>query len=186
MMKTTKLVVVNDLPNGTSAAEEYQVKPFLEMEDGHTVTELWYQDKTPPDAAASRAFQATFDFNLAPGALRFSHSVFPPFSQIQACAKDHEFLINKETFGRHNTTTIDFLVVTKGELYLVTENGTTHLQAGDCIVQKATIHAWINPGNEPAEMVYIMVGANMAPNFQLMGFTSPFQPKIEYPPQDKA
>lgn len=177
-MNTTRLIVVEDLPNGTSAAKEYQIKPFFEMEDGHTVTELWYLDKTPADADAPRAFQPTFDFNLAPGALRFSHSTFPPFSQIQECANARGLSVKKETFGMHNTTTVDFLVLTKGELDLVTENGTAHLKAGDCVVQKATIHAWINPGNEPAVLVHVMVGANTAHDFQKVEFASPFKPKI--------
>ena len=178
-MNTTRLIVVDDLPDGTSAAKEYHIKPFFKMEDGHTVTELWFLDKTPPDAAAPRSFQPAFDFNLAPGALRFSHSTFPPFSQIEECAGARGLPVKKESFGRHNTTTVDFLVLTKGELDLVTENGTVHLKAGDCVVQKATVHAWINPGKEPAELVHVMVGAHTSDNFKPVEFASPFKPKIE-------
>src|SRR3989338_6635214 len=158
-METTKLVIIDNLPDGTSSIEEQHLMPFWKTEDGHKTTELYYLDKFPPVSPFLKVFQEKFDFNLAPGSVRFGHSVFPPFAKVKSCYEKQGHSVEKETYGMHNTTTIDFLVLTKGEQDLVTENGTVHLKTGDCVVQKATVHAWINPGNETAELVYVMLGA---------------------------
>jgi mannose-6-phosphate isomerase-like protein (cupin superfamily) len=179
-----RLVVIDDLPNGTSAVtEDANLKPFWRMADGLETTELWYLNKSPPTSSDPRTYQEKFDFNLSPGTVRFGHSTFSPFTKVQACAEKHGLVTDETTYGKHNTATIDFLVVTKGQLDLVTENGVVHLKAGDCIVQKATVHAWINPGDEVAEMVYVMIGAHTPANFKPTGFTTPVPLKMNYPPQ---
>jgi len=179
-----RLIVIDNLPNGTSSAvEDKTIFPFWAMEDGHQTSELWYLDRVPSLANLPRDFQTHFDFSLHPGAIRFGHSVFPPFSHTKICYQHHGVTADTTTYGKHNTKTIDFLVLTKGTLDLVTDNGTVHLQVSDCIVQKATVHAWINPGNEVAELVYVMIGALVPENYQAVSSPSPLALQVEYPPK---
>ena len=58
----------------------------------------------------------------------------------------------------HRTETIDYGVVLDGEMILVLDDGSeTPLLRGAVVVQRGTDHAWVNPGDEPARMVFVLV-----------------------------
>jgi quercetin dioxygenase-like cupin family protein len=58
----------------------------------------------------------------------------------------------------HRTETIDYGIVLDGEMILVLDDGSeTPLRPGDVVVQRGTDHAWVNPGGEPARMVFVLV-----------------------------
>jgi naringenin degradation protein FdeH len=58
----------------------------------------------------------------------------------------------------HRTETIDYGIVLAGEVVLVLDDGNeTALGAGDVVVQRGTDHAWVNPGDEPARMAFVLV-----------------------------
>ena len=47
----------------------------------------------------------------------------------------------------HRTDSIDYAVVMSGEIDMVLDDGVTvHLKAGDVLVQRGTVHNWINNG----------------------------------------
>ena len=49
----------------------------------------------------------------------------------------------------HRTNSIDYIVVMSGEIDMELETGEeVHLQAGDVMVQRGTVHNWINRGTE--------------------------------------
>lgn len=160
-MNNVRVVVVDNLADGTSkVTEDIQPSPFFTIADGHEMTELWFSEKDTTLSSAPPDIQKEFSNDLEPGAKRFIRSIFPPFSNVQQYGKEHGASLDK-TFLMHNTTTIDFAVVLKGRIELVTENESILLNAGDCIVQKATVHSWVNPGSEPTEMVFVMLGVEV-------------------------
>jgi quercetin dioxygenase-like cupin family protein len=57
----------------------------------------------------------------------------------------------------HRTETVDYGIVLSGHVRLVLDDGETALSAGDVVVQRGTDHAWVNPGNEPARMAFVLV-----------------------------
>ena len=60
----------------------------------------------------------------------------------------------------HRTNSIDYAVVLSGEIEMELETGEeTHLQAGDVIVQRGTIHNWINRGTEPCTIAFVLIDA---------------------------
>lgn len=62
--------------------------------------------------------------------------------------------------GMHTTDTIDYIVVLSGSVDLELDDGATvHLEAGDCVVQRGTRHAWRNTGSMPFIAAAVMVGA---------------------------
>ncbi|KAB8030650.1 cupin domain-containing protein [Fluviispira multicolorata] len=177
-MHKSRLIVVDNLKNNSSAiAEDSYIEPTVILEDGHKITELWYCDKTPCEPFGKRDFLENFNFNIKPGALHFIKTIFPPFNEIKSYAKERACILNKETFGMHSTTTLDFAIVLKGEMEMHSENGFIKLNEGDCLVQKATIHGWINTGNEPAVMVFVMVGAHTPELFKVKSFEHPVSGK---------
>jgi quercetin dioxygenase-like cupin family protein len=58
----------------------------------------------------------------------------------------------------HRTETIDYGVVLGGELVLVLDDGSeTALGPGDVVIQRGTDHAWVNPTDAPAQMLFVLV-----------------------------
>lgn len=60
---------------------------------------------------------------------------------------------------RHKTNTVDYIIVLKGEIYALMEEGETLLKAGDILVQRGTNHSWSVRGNEPCIVAAILVSA---------------------------
>lgn len=61
----------------------------------------------------------------------------------------------------HRTDSIDYIVVMSGEIDMdLDESETVHLKAGDVMVQRGTVHNWINRGTQPCVMAVILVHAN--------------------------
>jgi len=60
---------------------------------------------------------------------------------------------------RHKTSTIDYIVVLKGEMYAILDTGETLLRPGDVFVQRGTVHSWSVRGDEPCIIAAVLVGA---------------------------
>jgi quercetin dioxygenase-like cupin family protein len=60
----------------------------------------------------------------------------------------------------HRTDSIDYIVVMSGEIDMELDEGeSVHLKAGDVMVQRGTVHNWINRGTEPCVMAVILIHA---------------------------
>jgi quercetin dioxygenase-like cupin family protein len=60
----------------------------------------------------------------------------------------------------HRTNSIDYAVVMSGEIDMELDGTTVHLQTGDVLVQRGTIHNWINRGNQPCVIAFVLIAAN--------------------------
>ncbi|MGH2365580.1 MAG: cupin domain-containing protein [Chloroflexota bacterium] len=60
----------------------------------------------------------------------------------------------------HRTDSVDYAVVISGEIDMQLDDGAeVHLRAGDTLVQRGTIHNWVNRGTQPCRIVFILVDA---------------------------
>jgi mannose-6-phosphate isomerase-like protein (cupin superfamily) len=59
----------------------------------------------------------------------------------------------------HRTDSIDYAVVISGEIDMVLDDETVHLNAGDVLVQRGTIHNWVNKGTVPCVIAFTLVSA---------------------------
>ena len=60
----------------------------------------------------------------------------------------------------HRTASIDYAVVIDGEIDMELDDAqTVHLTAGDVLVQRGTIHNWVNRGSAPCTMAFVLVAA---------------------------
>ena len=59
----------------------------------------------------------------------------------------------------HRTDSIDYIVCMAGEIDMELDDTTVHLKAGDVMVQRGTIHNWINGGTEPCVLAVILIAA---------------------------
>lgn len=62
----------------------------------------------------------------------------------------------------HRTETLDYGVVTEGEVWLVLDGEDVHLKRGDIVVQRGTNHAWSNRTEQMARMVFILLDGQYA------------------------
>ena len=59
----------------------------------------------------------------------------------------------------HRTESVDYAVVLKGEIDMEMDGTMVHLKQGDVLVQRGTIHNWINRGSEPCVVAFVLVAA---------------------------
>jgi len=59
----------------------------------------------------------------------------------------------------HRTDSVDYAVVMSGEIDMVLDDETVHLKTGDVLVQRGTIHNWINNGKVPCVIAFTLVSA---------------------------
>ena len=59
----------------------------------------------------------------------------------------------------HRTDSIDYAVVMSGEIDMELDIGKVHLKAGDVLVQRGTIHNWVNTGTAPCIIAFTLVSA---------------------------
>ena len=60
----------------------------------------------------------------------------------------------------HRTDSIDYAIVMSGEVDMELEEGNfIHLKAGDVLVQRGTIHNWLNRGTEPCMIAFVLIDA---------------------------
>ena len=57
------------------------------------------------------------------------------------------------------TESIDYIVVMPGEIDMQLDDTDVHLKAGDVLVQRGTLHGWINRGSTPCVMAFVLIGA---------------------------
>ena len=59
----------------------------------------------------------------------------------------------------HRTDSIDYIVVLSGEIDMELDDSSVHLRAGDVMVQRGTIHNWVNRGTAPCRLAVILIAA---------------------------
>jgi quercetin dioxygenase-like cupin family protein len=59
----------------------------------------------------------------------------------------------------HRTETIDYVIVLAGEIDMDMDQSTVHLKAGDILIQRGTNHSWVNRGDKPARLAFVLIDA---------------------------
>ena len=60
----------------------------------------------------------------------------------------------------HRTNSMDYAVVISGEIDMELDDGVVaHLKQGDVLVQRGTIHNWVNRGKEACVIAFVLISA---------------------------
>jgi quercetin dioxygenase-like cupin family protein len=74
--------------------------------------------------------------------------------------------VEMQPFARspmHRTSSVDYGIVLDGEVDLELDDGKrVHLTPGDVVVQRGTIHVWVNETARPARIAFILIDATPA------------------------
>lgn len=165
-VKGGKSVVVSDGP--APNAHHYTSIPGM-------MTSVIYATAAPPPLPQGEAEAAPLRLHVPPppGETRLMIVTFPPdsvfarpgFDPAAADAEQREFipglaeLFEPDAPGMHRTDTVDYDIVLDGEIWLELDDGvTTHLRAGDVVVQCGARHAWRNKSDRTATMCFVLIG----------------------------
>src|SRR6201985_1128998 len=112
--------------------------------------EIWSTDHMPIDNSAAAAAAQRGGF------VKHTHYV--------GDGGGTTFRINEGAPGHarftHRTETLDYAIVLSGEIDLELDSGeVVHLKPGDVVVQRGTMHTWVNRGSVPAVTAFILIDA---------------------------
>lgn len=57
----------------------------------------------------------------------------------------------------HRTDSVDYAIVVSGEMWMQLDKEEVHLKAGDVVIQRGTMHNWMNRGQEPCVMLFVLI-----------------------------
>jgi naringenin degradation protein FdeH len=141
-----------------------------EAELGVKVFNLWVTDSTPADNS-DKADAATRKVGIPPPANGSIFRIVEFHSTPKADNLDPNFLAKIAGHdtkaggkpprhpGMHRTRSIDYAIVLSGEIDMLLDDSEVHLKAGDMLVQRGTVHAWVNKGKEPCRIAFILIDA---------------------------
>jgi quercetin dioxygenase-like cupin family protein len=69
----------------------------------------------------------------------------------------------------HRTESLDYAVVLSGEIDMELDGSVVHLRAGDVLVQRGTVHNWVNRGTQACVIAFVLVAAKPMENLGAMG-----------------
>jgi mannose-6-phosphate isomerase-like protein (cupin superfamily) len=137
----------------------------LRQASGVVSTLLWVTDESPAGISGS-ADRAEREIGVPPpprGSL-FRMVEFPPGGKAmsrEAVLKEMGLAGQSASAhpGMHKTRSVDYAVVIEGEIDMVLDEGEVHLAAGDVLVQQGTNHAWVNRGERPCRIAFVLLDA---------------------------
>ena len=136
-------VVTGHDENGKAIVQvDEVVKNVISNRPGAESTVIWTTEGFPIDNTSGSAKEDLRQTTLANGSV-FRVVSFGP----------------GVTPRNHRTDSIDYAVVMSGEIDMVLDETTVQLRAGDVLVQRGTIHNWMNNGTEPCVIAFSLIDA---------------------------
>ncbi|MGC1464748.1 MAG: cupin domain-containing protein [Pseudolabrys sp.] len=143
-LKIRRVVTGHDEHGRAKVLLDEQVKNVISKRPGHGASVIW----------SSRGFPADNDGDVDPSGDSIGTTI------------ENGTVFRVISFGPgvmprvHRTDSIDYAVVISGEIEMELEAGrSVHVKAGDVLVQRGTIHNWINKGTEPCVIAFTLVSA---------------------------
>jgi naringenin degradation protein FdeH len=141
----------------------------LRKASGLVSTLLWVTEESPADLSRV-ADRAEREIGVAPPPLGSIFRVveFPPGRrEMSRDAVLREMGLagqsDSKHAGMHRTRSVDYAVVMDGEIDMILDEGEVHLAAGDVLVQQGTDHAWVNRGERPCRIAFVLIDAQELP-----------------------
>lgn len=142
-LKLRRVVTGHDANGKAVVKIDEMVKNVTSSRPGANAAVIWTTDAFPTDNdgdadGAQRKVPTSVDTGTVFRVVQFNPGVSP---------------------RNHRTDSIDYAVVMSGEIDMVLDGTTVHLKAGDVLVQRGTIHNWVNTGTEPCVIAFSLIGA---------------------------
>ena len=143
----------------------------MESMPGLALTDIWATNGAPANNDGhTDAADRPIVLEPSPNGTIFRVVEFPPDSAWRDSADAQEAF---ESIGAghasdqstddpmmHKTSTIDYLIVLKGEIWAILEDSEICLKQGDVMVQRGTNHSWSVRTEEPCLLAAVLVSAD--------------------------
>jgi mannose-6-phosphate isomerase-like protein (cupin superfamily) len=119
--------------------------------------EIWMTDADHPDGVDPGSKMRPVEPPMGCTAFRIV-SILPKAELLSVLANpdaDTDDLLDSEGF--HVTDTLDYVFVLDGPVELMLDVDSVVLEAGDCVIQRRTNHAWHNHNDHPVRLLSVMV-----------------------------
>jgi len=121
-----------------------EIAPSTTPRPGHQTCVVWANNKVPAD-----------NLDVGDGARKTEASRLPNGATFRIVRHEPGALSRM-----HRTQTLDYCVVMSGSIALELDDGVeVQLRAGDVLVQRGTIHKWINRSSDPCTMAFVLIDA---------------------------
>jgi quercetin dioxygenase-like cupin family protein len=142
-MKVRRVVTGHDKDGKAVVAIDEVSRDVVSFRPGATVANIWSSagfpvDNTGAADAAKEITATTRDGGTVFRVIEFAPGVAP---------------------RNHRTNSIDYAVVLSGEIDMEMDGQIVTLQAGDVLVQRGTIHDWINRSDKPCVIAFVLIDA---------------------------
>ena len=145
-------------------------------EDVGGLFEIWNTDNMPIDTT-DNVDRADSEIILSPPAngTKFRYFQINPIPEgipqeaIEAATAEafekigaaHHRVDTSRNAAMHETDTIDYIILLKGDVSLILDEEEVKLQPHDVVVQRRTNHAWVNHGTEPALLIAVLIDSSL-------------------------
>ena len=141
-------------------------------EEAGGLYEIWNTEGSGLDSSSLKD-RADIDILLSPvkGGTKFRYFQINPIPEgipdeaIEAATAEafekigasHHRVDTSKNAAMHETDTIDYIILLKGDVTLILDEEEVRLKPHDVVVQRATNHAWVNNGAEPALLIAVLI-----------------------------
>lgn len=175
---TRRIVTGHDIDGKAVALFDGPVSAKQRSPGGNAVTQLWVTQEMPIEVGGA-IDRAETKVGVPPprNGTIFRIVDFPPSAAATGHKVDHRQIligmgIDPATQGyqrhdhTHRTRSIDYAIVLDGEIDMLMDDTEVHVRAGDVLVQQGTNHAWVNNGDKPCRIAFILIDAQDPPAWQ--------------------
>lgn len=173
MVEKIRRVVTGHDENGKSVfifdGDAPAVKEMDSM-PGLALTDLWQTNGAPADNSGNAdATDRPVVLEPPPNGTIFRLVEFPPDSAwrdradageaFDSIGAGHAPVEGHDDPMMHKTSTVDYLIVVKGEIWAILDDSEVCLKQGDMMVQRGTNHSWSVRTDEPCLLAAVLVNA---------------------------
>jgi len=143
-LKVRRIVTGHDAAGKAVVVYDGLTDTVMSRRPGHASAVLWTTDTFPSDNSQ--------DFDAAKREVATTDPNGTVFRVVE---------YQPGVSGRlHRTDSVDYAVVVSGAIEMELDDGVVvHLEAGDALVQRGTVHNWVNRGTEPCRIFFVLVAA---------------------------
>jgi mannose-6-phosphate isomerase-like protein (cupin superfamily) len=162
--------VVTTLDTNNKSTTLFDSNVPLEIgKSGNPGAVLWITDSSPAGFSQQDTGKRPIGISPPDNGTVLRVVEFPPVDDAKLASMDPNFMM--KVVGptapargvpptnplQHRTRTVDYAIIMSGEIDMMLDNKTVHLKAGDVVVQQATNHAWLNHGNKPCRVIFVLM-----------------------------
>lgn len=167
-----RIVTANDGEGRSGILSDAPSPHIVQSGPGRGLVNLWATDSMPPALDGGDGADRPVQLEPPPGGTVFrffqlgpraAEAADPATAERAAAAAfermgaAHLRVDTRRHPSMHRSHTLDYIVLLKGSVLLVLDDGETLLRPFDVVIQRATNHAWVNLGDEPALLMGVLM-----------------------------